>query len=263
MKAFQTGVRHAYLAQGVKRAAESVLESFQKKKTMAPIAKYGSKKTGFKKSVSKTNVKKTRSVVKDTILRMATTFHNVQNDNTLQVTALLQNTIYTNNLTAQLQTGVFNESRQGDACYLVGLNVKGNFFSTAEANAYQYRVMILMSGEEYDFGSGFGIGLLSSQIFLPTGTGVGTSAIVNPKAVTVLHDEIIDINSQVGGARDVCSTQFYVPLNRKFQYQSDASEYGKTKNLYMVIRGFKYGGVSGTTDIGNCSFNTDLIFKNL
>lgn len=263
VKALISGTGNAMVADSLKRTYQATFpqtDSSQKNK----MVKYapGTKKTNIKKSAYKSKRSSTTQVVQKAILGMANTYHNTQNDSTLGG-AMLHNNIYTNNLTAQISAGTGNTNRQGDGLFLKGIRVKGNFFTNATASAYQYRVMVVMSGEEYDFGVGFGTGLTTTELFLPTGTTIRTSSIVNPKAVTVLYDELIDINSQVAAARDIGSCQFYVPLNRKFVYQSAGSVYGKTKNIYLVTMGYVIGGTTGVTNVGDQSFNTDMVFKNL
>jgi len=227
LRAFTSGLAHSMLAAGVKRVI--IPNDFSPNKKQKTQMTDGYKKTGVKKTSYKRTNKKTASVVKDTILGMAATYHKTQSDATLFVDPMTHNTIYTYNVTAQVVPGTTVGTRQGDSIFLKGLNVKGNLLTNDVSNGYQYRVMVLMSGEEYDAGSSFGIGVnglgLGEIFYLPQAF-IGTSAIVNPKAVTILHDEIIDINSQVSNIRDIANCSFYVSLNRKFHYQSSGGVYG-------------------------------------
>lgn len=263
MKAVIAGVHHAMVAESLKRTYNQAFGS----EAQLPSKKQNM--NGVKKNIAvkrrKTSGKdKVASTVKKTIMSMATSYHDQQNDSLLQVFPMTHNTIYTNNITAQVIAGTTNQDRQGDAVYLIGLKVTGNFITATTAGAYRYRVMVVTSGEEYDFGVAFGSGLTSTEIFLPnSGAAVRPSAIVNTKSVTVLADEDFDVASQIAATSDIVSTKFYVPLKRKFEYQAQGSVYGKTKNIYLVIIGYVAGGTSGVTSAGGGYFNTDLIFKNL
>lgn len=263
MKAVIAGVHHAMVAESLKRTAQKafgVEEHFPSKKT----SMNGYKKNAVAKRTKKQSKGKDTASVKKTIMSMATSYHDQQNDSLLQVFPMTHNTIYTNNITAQVIAGTTNQDRQGDAIYLVGLTVTGNFISAVTAGAYRYRVMVVTSGEEYDFGTAFGSGLTNTELFLPnSGAAVRPSAIVNTKAVTVLADKNFDVASQIAATSDIVSTEMYIPLKRKFVYQSQGSVYGKTKNIYLVIIGYVAGGTTGSTSTGGGYFNTDLVFKNL
>lgn len=263
MKYAVQGLHHALVAEGVKRTIEDVYEVSQKKQKSTMPPRNGFKKTVVKKSGGKKRATAT-SVVKDTLLKMSTSYHDTQSDSLLNVNGMTQNTIYTNNITAQVAIGTTNSARQGDEIYLIGLKVRLNYYTDANANGYQFRTLVVMSTEEFDFGAGFGAGLSETELFLPnTGDTLQTNAIINPKAVTVLHDETIDINSQVAAARDIGSTNFYVPLKKKFTYQSAGAVFGKKQNLYLVCIGSAFGATPDSTNIGVVYANTDLHFKNL
>lgn len=260
MKAFQTGVRHALAAGVLKRGAEILLSSPNKKQTLM-ARNNGYKKSTLKRSIGKSSGKVSTAVVKKAILGMSSSYFDTQVDSTLNISGVVQSTIYTNNLTAQITQGTSVYNRQGDSIFIKNVHIKGAVFSDSVAGAYQFRVMLVTSGEEYDFGTGFGSGLTSGQMFL-TPSVVPTNSIVNPKAITVLHDETIDINSQVSGAPDIAGVDFLVRMNKKFPYQSDGAVYGKTKNLYLVVIGFRLGAGVGV-DVGDVFLNTAVEFKNL
>jgi len=86
---------------------------------------------------------------------------------------------------------------------------------------------------------------------------------VNPKAFTVLHDEVIDINSIVVATQETHALAFTIPVQTRFQYQASASQFGKTRNLVVVVTSFVPGGVTGTTATGTIQLSSDLIFKDV
>lgn len=214
--------------------------------------------TSYKKKVATSGGK-----VKEELLRMATRYHSSVPDTTGGVFGMTQNTLYALNLTGKIRQGTDNTSRQGDACFLEGLTLRG-FFNTASAsNAYVFRVMVVWSGADYANTNMSSSSLTYPEVFLPsTGFTSITNAIVNPKAVTVLYDNTIDLNSQVANSPDVMSVLATCKLDQKFQFKSDSSVFGKTKNLYLVIGGFGIGQAA-LTPVGSGQFATDIRFKNL
>lgn len=265
LKAFQVGVKHAMLAD----TAMEILGLYpnKKQKLMPAVPKSYGRSTRRSK-VSKKAMGKSKSVVKKTILSMAPTYMHQQNDSGLAQNMTMNN-IYSTNITAKVTQGTLDSQRQGDEIYLTGLKVKGNFVSPTASNSYQYRVIVGWSGEEYNptnFGSsGAATGLIAAEVFLPTtGGNYGTSAVINPKAFTVLYDQTIDLNSVLTGVSDIAGFDFYVPLSKKFPYQAGGSVYAKFKNLYLVI--VSTVGTLGTpltTASGNVNVNTVLMYKNL
>lgn len=184
--------------------------------------------------------------------------HNTLTD---QAVAMTHATIYTRSLTSKIAQGDTNADRDGDAVHLTSLKVKGAISAAAATGAYMYRILIGFSGEEYNV-TDTNAGLTFAEIFLPNnGMSFGVNSNINPKAFTVLHDEIIDLNSLIAAAADVKTFAFNVAINQKFPYQATGSVYGKTKNLYMVVIGNVVGGTGGTTAVGSYYINTDLVFQ--
>ena len=203
---------------------------------------------------------KSRKTFAKRVRSLAPYKHNTLNDTTNQ-TAMTHGTIYTTNLTSKVGQGTTNTDRIGDFIHPVSLKCRGVINTPATTGAFEYRILVGYSGEEYNV-SASNAGLITSEIFLPsTGAGFTTNAIVNPKAFTCLYDEVVDINSLVATASDLKSVAFTVPLAGKFPYQSTGSVFGKVKNLYMVVIGNVIGGVVGTTATGTYLFNTDLVFQ--
>lgn len=171
-------------------------------------------------------------------------------------------TIYTCSPTVVVTQGDLNSNRDGDAIILCSLKIKMNFFSDAVAGAYTYRILVGYSGEEYNASTFTSAALTSTELFLPNTAAFATHGIINPKAFTVLHDETVDINSQIAATVDLATLAFTVNLaNFHFLYQSSQSIYGKTKNLYIVILGNVAGGTPGTTATGSAILSYDLVFK--
>jgi len=185
--------------------------------------------------------------------------HNTQGP----TTAMTHNTVYTFNATALISQGDTNTDRDGDSINLEALKLRGFYASATTAGAYGFRIIIGYSGEEYNTGNAFVTGLLgltTAEIFLPNFPAAFV-AVVNPKAFTVLHDQTVEVNSQIAATKDVTNIVNSTLLKSKFDYQSTGSVYGKLKNLYVVVVAQVVGGVTGTTAAGEVLLASDLIFK--
>lgn len=175
-------------------------------------------------------------------------------------TTMLQNNLYTWNISGLIVQGDTNQDRDGDHVNLEALKLRGFVDSATTAGAYSFRIIVGYSSEEYAATTFTTAGLTAGEIFLPNGTSNYTS-LVNPKTFTCLWDENIDINSQVAGAQDISSILKTVSLKRGFNYQNSAAIYGKDTNLYVVVVGIVIGGTNGVTIMGETSLSMDCIFK--
>jgi len=178
---------------------------------------------------------------------------------------LVHNTITTMIPTQGITQGNGNTQRDGDSITLEALKLKGTVVTNAVAGAYQYRIIVGYTGEEYttaNIGSTLQSGIGSSELFLPNFSVWLTNALINPKAFTALYDETIDVNSQLSAIQDVANFNVTVPLHTSFAYQSSGSVQGKTRNLAVLVIGNVAGGVTGTTASGQMLLSYDLLFKN-
>lgn len=193
------------------------------------------------------------------------------NDDDFIKIALAHNTVYSYNVTAKLVQGIAEYQRRGDGAFLEALKYNIHLVTNEYARGYCYRVMCFWSGEELSDVTPPGLSALFSagQIFLNgTGANVQLDAIVNPKAVTVIFDETVTINSLVSNVKDVYQMQGTISLKNQMNYQADGSIYGKNRNLYMTVIPFNIGGTgNGTTtgpvDCGEVYGSLDLIFKDI
>jgi len=203
-----------------------------------------------------------KNSVKAQILRNIDTHHCTLSDQYYSVNGT-HNTMYTALISGIPVQGTANTSRVGDKIHIMNLELALGINTNTTAGAYTYRVIVCYSGEEYT-PSGLGSGLAFGEVFLPnTGGLYGTLAITNPKAVTVLMDELIDINSVIALTKDVVTLRRNIHLGIDFPYQASGSVYGKTKNLYVVVVGCVVDGTTGTTVVGTFNLNADMTFKPL
>lgn len=184
------------------------------------------------------------------------------NSSSESITAMTHASIYTTNLTAKIQQGTGDGQRIADAIDLMKVRMCFLVNAPSTSGAYSYRLLALYSGEEYNpvtWGTG---GLVFAEIFLPNALiNTGTISVTNPKAVTVVYDELIDVNSVVASTPDIYTHAVEFDISRKFPYQASGSVYGKKQNLYLVIIPYVVGGTAGTTACGNVIANWCVHYK--
>jgi len=220
-------------------------------------------RTGSSRTLTTTRTRKNRRKGPPSFRSMMEKNKPTKHYTTAQSVSFTHNTLSTVNVTAGVTQGDLNSSRDGDSISVTGLKMNGQYFSDALAGAYTFRILVGYSGEEYASTTFAGAGLGSSELFLPnTGTTFSTLGCINPRAFTVLHDQKIDLNSQIASVVDVGSFSFYVPLNNaRFDYQATGSALGKNKNLYVIVMACAGGGTTGTTATGTLVCAIDLLFK--
>lgn len=178
------------------------------------------------------------------------------------VTTMVANSIYSYNLTAQILQGTTDGARVGDSIHLKNYVANVKYVTHSAAAFYQLRVLVLWSGEEFNASTSLftTTGLGATQVLLPGSSGFAT-ALINPKAVTVLYDNLIEINSAINAYEDGQTIRFNIKLDQKFMYQEGASVQGKTKNLYIVIiPDWLSTNASPPANSGLCSANGVLYY---
>lgn len=178
---------------------------------------------------------------------------------------LVHNTVTSMCPTQGITQGDGNTNRDGDAIELEALKLKGSLVTATTAGAYQYRVMVGWSGEEFttaNIATGLVSAIGATELFLPSTQGWVNNALVNPKAFTILYDQTFDLNSQIAATQDIYNFNVTVPIHQGFSYQSSGSVQGKNRNLYVVVIGSVAGGTTGTTAAGQILLAYDLVFKN-
>lgn len=205
-----------------------------------------------------------RSSFKSKLLGSTPAKHCTTDDNQTGVVGGLHNGIYTCNLTAGIIAGTGDDQRVGDAVQLSALKINGLLSTVLASTAScQYRVIVGYSGEEYNVPNTLSsAGLTSTELF-HTGTGATwkITAIINPKAFTVLDDRIFTLNNSISGVADIQEFAYTIPVPTSFNYQSNGSVFGKTRNLYLVWIPCILNGAAGVTNAGNVALSSDLIFK--
>lgn len=181
------------------------------------------------------------------------------------IATLLHNGLLAQYPTRGIVQGVANNERLGDSVFLEAIKIKGFYNAPTASNAYVCRIMVGYTGEEYTTGtnpSNLVAGDITTQeLFLPGTDTIGSvNGLVNSKAIQIMYDTTIDVNSQVDLARTTHSFAFTVQLNKKFPYQRAGSTFGKFKNLVIIATGFA-PGATPLAGIGDISYGFDLIFR--
>lgn len=175
---------------------------------------------------------------------------------------LFHNTHQTLSLTTQITQGDTISNREGDQIFLEAIKVNYSYQTPLTSNGYTLKILIGYSEDEFNYVNFSTPGLVSADLYHPgTDANWSPNGIINSKAFTLVHQEKVDVNSQISSTSDVTSGSFTVSLKKMFNYKAGASVYGKYNNLYMVVVGSAIGGTAGSTSAGAAVVGYDLIFK--
>lgn len=183
------------------------------------------------------------------------------------VQGMLDDVYYQYSPTQAILPGNSANTRVGDSIYLQSLHCNGFFEGSNTAlQTDKFRCLVFWSTTQLPAAlpvGTFATNLVTStNVFFPgTFTPHVPNAIVNPKAVTLLADFVVDINQQISGAKDIKSFNFVVPLNQTFNYRAAGAVDGKFKSLYVTFVSSTPGGTAGTTPCGYVNVATVLKFK--
>lgn len=174
-------------------------------------------------------------------------------------TTIADNVFKAMNLTSQVTQGDNDAQREGDSIHLEALKIEGHIQTSADSNAYKFRILVGYSRHEVNNTSIVADPTFPSP-FLPGTAFQLVNGIINPKNFTVLYDQILDLNSQVEGDRTIQSFRDTIKLNKTFYYKASGAIYGKDKNLYVIVLGYRPDTLDGDP-VGSCLLSYDLIFK--
>jgi len=214
--------------------------------------------------IGKTNVSfgsglQKRSIVNLVRRRLEDPLHKtISNSNT----NLLENTLYTVNLSGNIPQGDGDGNRSGDTIHIDALKIKLHFNTQDVDNKQvpvEYRVMIVKHDVDGQGGSDAWLSSTLGANDLFFGNNLIICEQTNSKKVTVLYDKICRITPQQN-ATSTCTLSEILRLNSTFTYKT-GTNYGKFYNYYLVVAAHQQGATLGASVVGNCSIFTDLIFK--
>lgn len=216
----------------------------------------------MKKKTTRTYKKKSVSLTQK-MKQIALRQHEIKNCNNGSSANLLHAQQQAINITAAVVQGSNVEQRVGDEITLNALRMVFDLAAPTTAGAYSYRVMVVYHDADYSPTTFSTSSISYSEVFLPGAvSGSNSMGIVNKKAVQVLYDGLVCINSNIAATAD--HVQFPVTVNLrniKFPYKATGSLYGKYKNLYVLVVPFVIGGVNDTTGCGTVILNYSLDFR--
>ena len=184
----------------------------------------------------------------------------------ISLPAVISQTVYAQSPTQNIGNGTNIGGRIGDQVYLQSLQLNGYMFSSATAltNA-KYRVSVVYSSLQIPCAA-----VSASPSFLPNDLFLSNTYTVNtvvgvydPKAVNVLADVTIDLNSLVSTSQDIRSFAMDIPLKDfKMAYIDTGSPFGKTKNLYVVVQAYT-PTTAAISNLGSVLMSWNLKFKDI
>lgn len=188
--------------------------------------------------------------------------------------AMRQNVVYALTFMDQVPQGVANNNRVGDTVHIDAIKYNFTVNGLYGSSVYDKTFRLLLIKKDIQTNTA---GLFNSSVFTLadlamrdsitgsySGATYSPNAILDPKKVTVLHDETISLHAPYDGSineivqKTISGT---IRLDQKYVYQTSQT-YGKDYNLYWVVMSSIPVGAYATPVTGSCFLNTDLIFKN-
>lgn len=184
--------------------------------------------------------------------------------NSANTSGMDSDVMYFTSPTQNIAQGTAINQRIGDQVKLKYLKVNGFFVAANSANAHtKFRVSVFYSPEDNAAASVTASAFTSGELFLPNTAGTNSYGIYDEKAVTVLADLTIDLNSIINTSEDLKSFAFSVPLkNVKANYVDSGSTFCTKKNLYIMVMGYTAVGAN-IANVGTFSYSYDLGFNDI
>jgi len=247
----------------VREAADALLRLRGAQPQSIPGKRPTFTRTKTKMKVKRQAKTKVSAAIKREIRKVSMRNTEIKNCSTGSSASLTHATQQAYNQTAIIINGTNSLQRVGDEIFLQYLRLNFLISAPTTAGAYSYRLMAVYSSEEYANTSFSTASLAFSEMFLINATaGTNVSAVPNLKAITILYDTVVDVNSNITGVSEVANVHTVINLkNHRFPYQAGGSAQGKFKNLYIVVIPYVVGGVVGTTGCGTVNCNASLDFR--
>jgi len=164
------------------------------------------------------------------------------------------------NLTAKITQGTADGLRVGDSIDLQSFTANVRWTTNTAAGFYQLRVLLFYSGEEVNPSNFETAGFLSTSQIITPASLFAVVGVTNTKAITVLYDNLLELNSTISTVQEGVTARINVPLKGKFHYNEVAGVYGKSKNLYIAIIP-QYTGPGTPSNNGICTINYCLKYS--
>lgn len=172
--------------------------------------------------------------------------------------------MYFQSPTQNIAPGTGIGQRIGDAVKLHSLKLHGWFVaSTLALSCVKWRVTVFYSAKSTAAAGVTSGAFTATELFLPNTTLVPAAGMFDEKAVQLLADTTIDLNSLLSTAQDIKSFSINVPLKDiRANYIDSGSAFVDKKNLYVMVTGYTAVGAN-VADLGNSYIAWDLSFKDI
>lgn len=154
--------------------------------------------------------------------------------------------------------------RIGDQVKLKSLNINGMFIAATNANAnVKYRVSVFYCAEARAAASAAIGAFTLAEMFMPNTFGPPILGRFDEKALTVLADMTIDLNSNLSTSQEVKSFAFTVPLrNAVLNFRDSASVFSNKRNLYIMVTPYT-PVTANVADCGTIAYSYDLSYTDI
>lgn len=184
--------------------------------------------------------------------------------NTSFTSGMDSDVMYFTSPTQNVSQGTAIGQRIGDEIKLHALKLNGFINSTTAALACaKFRVAVFYSSANRAASSVTTGAFTATELFLPNTINTPANGIFDDKALTVLADVLIDVNSLVSNAQDIKSFAVSVPLKDvRARFGESGGAFVDKKNLYIMVTGYT-PVAANILDIGTYSYSYDLQFKDI
>ena len=184
--------------------------------------------------------------------------------NNSNVSSMDTDIMYFTSPTQNISPGTAINQRLGDQVKLKYLKVNGYFSAATLANANaKFRVTVFYCPEARAASSVTSNAFTQAELFMPNSVNTTTCAMFDEKALTVLADLSIDLNSNVSTSQEIKSFAFTVPLkNAVLNFRESGSAFSHKRNLYIMVTGHT-PVVANVTDVGFFTYSYDLGYTDI
>jgi len=184
--------------------------------------------------------------------------------NSLYYPSINNDDIHVLSPTQNIAPGTAINQRIGDQVKLKSLNINGFFSAATLANAnVKFRVSVFYCPEGKSASSGTTGAFTAAELFQPNTATTPSYAQFDEKAVTVLADMTMDLNSNISTSQEVKSFVINIPLkNVKCNYKEAGSAFAMKKNIYIMVTGYTPVALN-VGDLGQLFYSYDLEFTDI
>lgn len=190
---------------------------------------------------------------------------------------LTHNTIALFNPLGNMSQGASQYQKQGDKIQVEGMHLRCIWTPAVSTSTQFLRVLIVKQPVTYGVNAngtatdGFSTGINLSDLEYLNASGVslsstGVAAIQmqhDPKKMPILYDKVYRCDQEgPGGLTLARVVDINYNFNTKFEFRP-GTNYGLSKNYYVILIPSILGGTTGTSSVGDFSLSGKMIFKDL